>query len=240
MKKTLALLLAVLLSGIGCARAESAGNIYDVLSGLMNGREFTLTVEARSDTEALAETIARYGTVVCALRQEDDGIKLSVTCDGDAYLTAAATKTLVRFDTNLTENGAFTSDWAALEPQVTAEEDRISITMTGPDHELIRFGCNVTGTDIGSCSAEIEIGFITGPGNVHSLWDGITNEDGGTGREFYLTFSEEEYSLEGDGTITVETAEDGSLIITREETLMLTYQEDEQGEITFRSTLTIR
>ncbi len=239
MKKMSALLLVFLLLSAS-AHAENVPGVYDVLSGLMNGREFTLTVEARSDTEALAEVIARYGTVVCALRQEDDEIKLSVTCDGDAYLTAAATKTLIRFDTNLLENGAFSSDWAALEPQVSAEEDRISVTMTGPDHELIRFSCQVTGTDMDDCGVTIDIGFITGPGNVHSLWDGITNAGSETIREFYFTFSEEEYGLEGEGTTLTETAEDGSVTITREETCALTYQEDEAGEITFRSVLTIR
>ena len=239
MKKISALLLVCLLLS-ACAHAENTLSVYDVLSGLMNGREFTLTVEARSDAEELSEVIARYGTVVCALRQEDDEIKLSVTCDGDAYLTAAATKTLVRFDTKLLENGAFSSDWAALEPQVSAEKDRISVTMTGPDHELIRFSCQVTGTDMDDCGVTIDIGFITGPGNVHSLWDGITNAGGRASREFYFTFSEEEYGLEGEGTTLTETAEDGSVTITREETCALTYQEDEAGEITFRSVLTIR
>ena len=55
-----------------------------------------------------------------------------------------------------------------------------------------------------------------------------------------ITFSEEEYGMECEGASSTETAEDGSLIITREETGVLTYQEDELGEIIFRSTLTIQ
>ena len=239
MKKMLALLLAMLFLGVCFSQAESAESVYDVLSGFMNGRIFTLTVSAESEAEELANVIAQYGTVTCTLRQENDEILLTAACDGDAYLTAAATKDGVRFDTNLIENGTFSSDWAALAPVITHEADRFSVTMTGPDHELIRFTCKVSGAMPDDCQVEIDIGYITGPGNVHSLWDGITNDGGETSREFFFTFSEEEYGLECEGTSAVETGEDGSLILSREETGVLTYQEDELGKITFRSTLTI-
>ena len=239
MKKMLALLLALLFLVMCFAQAESAESVYDVLSGLMNDRTFTLTVSAESEAEELANVIAQYGTVTCTLRQENDEILLTAACDGDAYLNAAATKDGVRFDTNLIENGTFSSDWAALAPVITHEADRFSVTMTGPDHELIRFTCKVSGAIPDDCQVEIDIGYITGPGNVHSLWDGITNDGGETSREFFFTFSEEEYGMECEGTSAVETAEDGSITLTREETGVLTYQEDELGEITFRSTLTI-
>ena len=52
--------------------------------------------------------------------------------------------------------------------------------------------------------------------------------------------SEEEYGMECEGTSTIGTADDGSTVITREETGILTYQEDELGEITFHSVMTIR
>ena len=212
----------------GCfAQAESAESVYDVLTHLMNGRTFTLTVTAESEAEELANVIAQYGAVTCTLRQESDEI----------LLTAAYG---VRFDTNLIENGTFSSDWAALAPVITREAGMFSVTMTGPDHELIRFTCKASGESPDDCQVEIDIGYITGPGNVHSLWDGITNEDGKSSREFYFTFSEEEYGMECEGASSTETAEDGSLIITREETGVLTYQEDELGEIIFRSTLTIQ
>ena len=240
MKKMLALLLALLFLG-GCfAQAESAESVYDVLAYLMNGRTFTLTVNAESEAEELAKVIAQYGTVTCALRQENDEILLAAACDGNAYLNATATKEGVRFETNLIENGTFSSDWAALAPVIIREAGVFSVTMTGPDHEMIRFTCKVSGETPDDCQVEIDIGYITGPGNVHSLWDGMTNDSGETSREFYFTFSEEEYGLECEGASTTESAEDGSLIITREETGVLTYQEDELGEITFRSTLTIR
>ena len=240
LKKMLALLLALLLLGVCFAQAESAESMYDVLTHLMNGRTFTLTVTAESEAEELANVIAQYGAVTCTLRQENDEILFTAACDGDAYLNAAATKEGVRFDTNLIENGTFSSNWAALVPVISQEADKFSVTMTGPDHELIRFTCKVSGTTPDDCQVEIDIGYITGPGNVHSLWDGMTNDSGETSREFYFTFSEEEYGLECEGASTTESAEDGSLIITREETGVLTYQEDELGEITFRSTLTIR
>jgi hypothetical protein len=115
-----------------------------------------------------------------------------------------------------------------------------SVTMTGPDHELIRLTCSVSGSSPDDCQVEIDIGYITGPGNVHSLWDGITCNGSETSREFFFTFSEEEYGMECEGTSTIGTADDGSTVITREETGILTYQEDELGEITFHSVMTIR
>lgn len=49
MKKMFALLLMILFLG-GCfAQAESAESVYDVLTHLMNGRTFTLTVTAESE-----------------------------------------------------------------------------------------------------------------------------------------------------------------------------------------------
>ncbi len=240
MKKTLALLLIFLFLGAACVQAESAVSVYDELAGLLSGRSFTLTVTAESDAEKLAEVISQYGTVTCSLRQENDGILLDTACDGGAYLKATATQEGVRFETNLVENGSFSSDWAALAPVIVHEAGAFSVTMTGPDHELIRFTCKVSGTSPDDCEVEIDIGYITGPGNVHSLWEGITNQDGKTSREFFFTFSEEEYGMEGEGTSAVETAEYGSITISREENCTLTYQEDEMGEITFRSVLNIQ
>ena len=240
MKKLVALLLAMLLLSVCFAQAESAESVYDVLTHLMNGRTFTLTVTAESETEKLANVIAQYGAVTCALRQENDEILLTAACDRNAYLNATSTKEGVRFETNLIENGTFSSDWADLAPVITREEGLVSVTMTGPDHEMIRFTCKVSGETPDDCQVEIDIGYITGPGNVHSLWDGITNEGSETSREFYFTFSEEEYGMECEGTSIVETAEDGSVTLTREETGVLTYQEDELGEITFHSTLTVQ
>ena len=239
MKKIAAWLTALLLLCPLMTRAESAAPVYDALRALMNGRQFTLTVSAEAEGE-LAETAAAYGTVTCRLWQEEDQILLQAACEGDAYLNAAATAQGVRFDTNLIENGTFSSNWAALVPVISQEADKFSVTMTGPDHELIRFTCKVSGTTPDDCQVEIDIGYITGPGNVHNLWDGIANEGGETSREFFFTFSEEEYGMECEGTSIVETAEDGSVTLTREETGVLTYQEDELGEITFHSTLTIQ
>ena len=240
LKKMLALLLAMLLLSMCCAQAENDESVYDVLTHLINGRTFALTVSAESEAEDLANVIARYGTVTCTLHQESDAILLTADCDGEAYLHVAATKDGVRFDTSLMENGAFSGTWADLKPVITQEANMFSVTMTGPDHEMIRFTCRVSGTSPDDCQVEIDIGYITGPGNVHSLWDGITNAEGKSNREFFFTFSEEEYGIVCEGTSSVETAQDGSTILTREETGSLTYQEDELGEIIFHSSLVIR
>ena len=75
MKKMFALLLMILFLG-GCfTQAESAESVYDVLTHLMNGRTFTLTVTAESEAEELANVIAQYGAVTCTLRQENDEMR---------------------------------------------------------------------------------------------------------------------------------------------------------------------
>ena len=239
MKKWTALLLVLLLMASVCGQAENTTAMYDTLVRLIGGRQFTLTVTAEA-SEELADIIAPYGTVTCILRQENDWIMLNAFCEGDAYLNVYASEEAVRFDTNLIENGIFESDWDALAPKVSVDAHQINVTMTGPDHELISFSCKVAGSDPTDCEVEVHIGFITGPGNVHSLWDGIANEAGETSREFYFTFSEEEYAIEGEGTNAVEIAEDGSVTLFREEECTVTYNEDEIGTVTIRSTLSIQ
>ena len=125
-------------------------------------------------------------------------------------------------------------------PEVSADKNEVSVRMTGPDHELITFSCKIIGSEPADCTAEVHIGYITGPGNVHSLWDGITSHEGKAGREFYFTFSEEEYAIEGEGTTAMRTAEDGMTFIDRDEECLVTYNEDELGTVTFHSTLAIR
>ena len=236
MKRIIILILTLALTMSLTAQAESP--VYDMLTGLIAGREFTLTVSAEADGE-LADIAVKYGQVICTLRQENDNIVLTVACEGDAYLNACASAEGVSFDTNLFENGTFQSGWTELSPEVTSSEGEISIRMAGPDHELITFSCKVDGQNLTDCVTEVHIGYITGPGNVHSLWDGITTRDGEANREFYFTFSEEEYALEGEGAVTVEYV-DGTIIITRDEECTVTYSEDELGTVTFHSVLTIK
>ena len=237
MKKMMTVLL-ILLMLAACAQAEETMTVYDVLAGLIGGRQFTLTVTAEG-TEGLEDIVSDYGTVVCDLRREDEKILLDVTCDGNACLNVCAEAEKVKFDTDLIAFGSFESEWAALEPNVSVDDHQISITMTGPDHELISFSCKVTGSDPADCRVEIRAGFITGPGNVYSLWDGITNTDNETSYEFYFSFSEEEYVIEGEGTNTVGSTDDGGIFLNREEECIVTVNEDEIGTLTIRSTLTI-
>ena len=239
MKKITVLLLALMLLFSLDARAESP--VYDLLARLMGGREFILTVEAEGDGE-LAGVIGRYGKVTCTLRQEDGRIVLNASCDGEAgaYLNAYATAEGAGFDTNLIENGSFQTGWAQLAPEVSAGAEEINVRMTGPDHELITFTCKVSGGRLTDCAVEIHVGYITGPGNVHSLWDGVTIREGEASREFYFTFSEEEYAVEGEGSADVRTEEDGTTYITRDEECLITYQDDELGTVTFHSVLVFR
>lgn len=239
MKKTAVLLLALVLALTASVPALAENTVYALLAGLIPDGGVTLTVYAEADGD-LAELIRTYGTVTCSLALEAGEVVLNASCEGEAYLTACATAEEVSFETNLIENGTFRSSWAALEPTVTAEAGEFSIRMTGPDHELITFSCKVTGTDPADCEVEIHIGFITGPGNVHSLWDGITSRNGEAGREFYFTFSEEEYALEGEGAAATETEENGALTVTRDEELTVLHNEEELGTVLFHSVLTVR
>ena len=237
MAKRFVLLLALFLMVSAAARAEQT--VYDVLNGLMGDREFTLTVSAEAEG-SLADIAAKYGRADCSLRRENGGIRLSVVSEGGAYLNVCLTEDGVSFDTDLIENGTFQSSWEALLPEVSAGAGTISIRMTGPDHELITFSCKAEGSGPSECGVQVQIGFITGPGNVHTLWDSITSSDGEAGREFYFTFSEEEYALEGTGTAAAVTGGDGITVITRDETCTVTLNEEELGTVTFRSVLTIR
>ena len=237
MKKTTVLLLALMFMFSASAKAESP--VYGLMTRLLAGREFSLTVSAEADGD-LADIAARYGQAVCTLRQENDRIILSASCEGEAYLNAIFTEEGVSVDTNLIENGVYQTAWAALMPEVSADKNEVSVRMTGPDHELITFSCKIIGSELADCTAEVHIGYITGPGNVHSLWDGITSHEGKAGREFYFTFSEEEYAIEGEGTTAMRTAEDGTTFIDRDEECLVTYNEDELGTVTFHSTLAIR
>lgn len=239
MKKLFALLLAslLLLSVLPVAFAEDAPSVYDALVSLVNGRTFTLTVSAEADGE-LADVIARYGTVTCTLRQDGDRLLLNAACEGEAFLNVTADAEGLAFETNLLENNAQNYTWASLEPSVKLDGGRFEVSMTGPDHELIRFSCSIDGESPDDYYAEIQVGFITGPGNVHSLWDGLSAHEGEAAREFYFSFSEEEYALEGEGAESVERADDG-LTITRDEELTVTYNEDELGTVAIHAVLTV-
>lgn len=240
MKKTLVWILTLVLF-LGClptAQAENDVSVYDVLTELIDGRTFSMVVTAEAEG-TLAETIAQYGTVTCTLAQVDGQIVLRATCEGEAYLTATADAQTVSLETNLLENGTQSFDWAALEPSVKQEPGSILIQMTGPDHELIRFSCDVSGSDPEDCDLEISIGYITGPGNVHSLWDGVYTHGGEAEREFYFSYSEEEYALFGEGTALLERAEDGGLTITRDEELTVSYNDDELGTVAVHAVLTV-
>ena len=61
LKKILALVLVMLVLCICGAQAESTTSVFDALEHLINGRTFTLTVTAQSDTDELADIISRYG-----------------------------------------------------------------------------------------------------------------------------------------------------------------------------------
>lgn len=237
MKKITALLLAVLLvaSLSVSAFAEGENDVYALLSGLMNDREFTLTVTAE-EIDGLEEYLEPYGTVVCNVKQEDDTIVLDVTTEGEAYLKAAANAEGVMLSTNFIEMDDVVTTWDVLLPNVTVTKDEssasVKIGMTGPNQELINFSVKIKGTDLADYSAEFYIGFITGPGTVYTLWDSISGENGETARDFAFTWDEYELIAEASGE---EAAEDGC--ISRSDVCSFFMDDEEIGTVTVHSEL---
>ena len=65
MKKRLLFLMLVLIMSFSLTvRAEGMSPLYDTMLSLMDGRQFTLTLNA-TGTDELAPIIASYGTVIC-------------------------------------------------------------------------------------------------------------------------------------------------------------------------------
>ena len=242
MKKMFSVLLCVLLllTAQPAAFAEEP-SVYDALMSFVDGREFSLTVRAETEAEGrLADMLSAYGTIRATLRQEGDELLLHAACEGDAYLKLTANAETVSFETNLLENGRQSYAWSALEPSVILDGERFEVSMTGPDHELIRFSFEISAESAEEYDLEIQIGYITGPGNVHSLWDGVGCHGGESSREFYFSFSEEEYAVEGDGVEILNRAADGGLTITRDDEYTVTYLDDELGNVSVHTVLEVK
>lgn len=240
MKKITALLLAVLLvaSLSVSVFAEGENDVYALLSDLMHGRCFTLTVTAE-DVDGLEDFLAPYGSFVCSVNQEGDTIVLDVTTEGEAYLKATANTEGVTLSTNFIEMEDVVTTWDVLLPNVTVTKDEntasVKIGMTGPNQELINFSVKIKGTDLADYSAEFYIGFITGPGTVYTLWDSISGKNGETARDFAFTWDENELIAEASGE---ETAEDGC--ISRSDVCSFFMDDEEIGTVTVHSELTIQ
>ncbi len=241
MKKAFVLMLVLMLSlsFLLTVRAESMPSLYEALLSLMNGRQFILTVNAVG-TDELEPMLAPYGTVTCMLYQKGGRIILTAACEREARLDAIADSEGVQISTNLTEAGEYACEWDSLQPAVTLTKDELSVRLTFPNYEWINFSFKVKGPNPADCELEIKGSYMTGPGVIHSLWDGLTSHDGETSREFYLSIAEDEYAIVGEGTETIESAEDGSLVITREDECVVTHNDAEVGTLILGSTLEIR
>lgn len=245
MRKYCAWMLALVLvvSMTACAFAEGENDVYGLLSGLMNGHSFTLTVTAE-EAEGLEEFLAPYGSFLCTLQQEEDTIVLDVTTEGEAFLKATATAEGVTISTNFVEMEDVSVTWQTLVPNVTLTREEgvvsLKIGMTGPDKELINFTFKAKGTDLSDYSADVYVGFITGPGAIYSLWDSFGAEEGSSVRDFAFTFDEYEVMVYGEGEELTEEAEDGSVTIVRTDAYTVEYDAEEIGTLTIHAELTIR
>lgn len=245
MKKLTALLLTLmtLLSCLWlCAMAEEETGLYALYSRLLGDREITLSVNAENAV-GLEDTLAPYGAVVCTAKQEDGKILVSVTCNGKVLAAGEADENGIRVESSLLGIEPTTLSWEALAPHVTLAEGNdfsLKTSMTGSGQELINFSAKVQGTDLISYKLCFQGGFITGPGAVHSLWDNLTGKDGSTSRDFCVTFAESELVVEGSGEETAETAEDGTLTITRIENCTVSMDEEDIGTLTIHSVLVVK
>lgn len=246
MKKLTALLLTLmtLLSCLWlCATAEEEPNLYRLYAELLGNREITLTVNAEN-VVGLEDALAPYGTVVCTAKQETGKISVRVTCGDELLASAEADEAGIRVESALLGIDPMELTWKALNPHVTAVTEGASSTiessMTGPERELIRFTAKVQGTDLSNYKLSFQGGFITGPGAVYGLWDDLTGSNGSTSRDFCVTFGESEIVVEGSGAETTETAEDGTLTITRIENCTVSMNEEEIGTLTIHSVLVVK
>lgn len=239
MKKITALLLVVfLIASLSIsAFADSENDVYSLLTGLVNGRSFMLTVTAE-DVDGLEDFLAPYVSFVCTVKQEDDTIVLDVTAEGEAYLKATANAEGVTLSTNFIEMEDVVTTWDALMPNITVENEDIKVIkigMTGPNQELISLSFKLKGESLDDYQAEVYVGFITGPGAVYTLWDSFGAKDGSSNRDFAFTWDESEVLTEGSGT---EAFEDGCIVRDDETTV---YQDDEEiGTLTIHSELVIQ
>lgn len=245
MKKLTALLLTLmtLLSCLLlCATAEEDPNLYRLYAELLRNREITLSVNTEN-VVGLEDALAPYGTVVCTAKQEDGKILVSVTCNGEVLAAGEADESGIRVESSLLGIEPTTLSWEALAPHVTLAEGNdfsLKTSMTGSRQELINFTAKVQGTDLSSYKLCFQGGFITGPGAVHGLWDNLAGKDGSTLRDFCVTFAESEIVVEGSGEETAETAEDGTLTITRIENCTVSMDEEDIGTLTIHSVLVVK
>lgn len=245
MKKLTALLLTLmtLLSCLWlCATAEEEPNLYRLYAELLGNREIILTVNAEN-VVGLEDALAPYGTVVCTAKQEAGKITVRVTCGDELLASAEADEAGILVESTLLGIAPLELTWETLNPHVTVTDEdgsTIKTSMTGPEQELINFTAKVQGTDLSSYKLSFQGGFITGPGAVYGLWDDFTGKDGSTSRDFCVTFAESELVVEGSGEETTETAEDGTLTITRIENCTVSMNEEEIGTLTIHSVLVMK
>lgn len=245
MKKLIALLLSLiaLLSCLWlCATAEEEPGLYQLYAELLGNREITLTVNTEN-VVGLEDELAPYGTVVCTARQDAGKITVRVTCGAELLASAEADETGIRVESTLLGIAPTELTWETLNPHVTViSEDgsAIKTSMTGPERELINFTAKVQGTDLSSYKLSFQGGFITAPGAVYGLWDDLAGSNGSTSRDFCITFGESEIVVEGSGEEAAETAEDGTLSVTRTENCTVSMNGEEIGTLTIRSVLAVK
>ena len=244
MKKITALLLAAVMliaCVTGMARAEETANVYDLFSGLLDGKTMTLTVTAE-DVD-LSEEIPLPGDMVCTACTTEDAIVITFTCDGEAVAAATLNTEGVTLETILEGLETISCSWETLNPSITMtrEENKaaLKISMTGPEQELINFSVKVTGTELNNYAVSVQAGFITGPGAIYALYDDFSSEEGKSYRCTAYTWDEYMLSAEGDGEETAEVAEDGTMTVIRTDVCTVLMDDDEIGTVTFRSELVL-
>lgn len=225
-----------------CTMAAEEPNLYQLYAKLLGNREITLTVNAEN-VVGLEDTLTPYGTVVCIAKQKAGKITVRVTCGDELLVSAEADEAGIQVESALLGIAPMELTWETLNPHttVTCEDgSTIKTSMTGPEQELINFTAKVQGTDLNDYKLSFQGGFITASGAVYGLWDNLTGSNGSISRDFCVTFGEGEIVVEGSGEEATETAENGTLTVTRIENCTVYLNEEEIGTLTIRPVLVIK
>lgn len=244
MKKLFALLLTAVML-IACvparAAAEEPTNVYDLFSGLLAGRNMTLTVAA--ENVDLPEDLTIPADMVCTARQEEDTILMEITCGAETMVKATLTAEGAAVETALETLPSVECTWETLNPHISLTKDgdaaQLKISMTGPRQELLNFSVKVKGTELDNYAVSVQASLITGPGVIYGIYDDFSVRDGVSTRCAEYTWDESVLTADGEGEEICTVSKDGTLTITRTDACTVLLNDDEIGTVTFHSVLVL-
>ena len=241
MKKVFALLLTLALLTLPAALA-AAEDPYDVLLRMLDGRSWILTA-AVTDAEA-EEGVIPFETASLKLWQDADGaILCEGSLNGHTALTARMTREGFAYDCAMIADQPQSWTWEQMPPSASLEEKddgfSLSLRLNGVDYEHITISIDLGGSWPEGYEGEFGYTLMKGSGEIYGLWDVFSADAGETETELIISLVRET-CLTGEGTETVETAEDGAVTVTRVERVDVLDDGSEAGTATLTRTITVR